>query len=153
MVRELEWEAALAWEDQAKSFGEMFKRFGESLHMPQMDIDAVMESHRKNIEALEQSARASAAGAASLFTKQKEAVEQGMRDASEMAQSFSPAGSPQAAFGKQADLAKRSFEAAVKNAGEMAEIIRQSGTESTEILRNRIRDSMEEAMKRFSPQK
>lgn len=134
-------------------FFDMFARFGESLNMPRMDVDAVLENHRKNIEALEQSAKVAAAGTASLVNKQREALEQGLRDAAEMAQAFRAPGSPQEMAGKGTDWARRSFEAAVKNAGEMAEIMRQSGTESTEILRQRIRQSMDDAMRGMTPRK
>lgn len=134
-------------------FFDMFARFGESLQMPRMDVEQVLESHRRNIEALEQSAKVAAAGTASLMNKQREAMEQGLRDAAELAQQFQKPGTPQEMMGKQADWARRSFEAAVKNAGEMAEIMRRSGTESTEILRERIRQSMDEAMRSAGPRK
>ncbi len=132
-------------------FMDMFSRFGESLHMPKMDIDAVLANHRKNIEALEQSARAAAAGAMSLMNRQREAIAEGMREATAMAQSVRT--DPQEMAGKQAEWTRRSFEAAVNNAGEMAEIIRKSGTESVDILRQRVRESMEDAMKAYSARK
>jgi len=44
----------------------------------------------------------------------------------------------------QAAFARKSFEAALKNAGEVAELVKSSGTESVEILRNRIKEAMEE---------
>ncbi|MES0135726.1 phasin family protein, partial [Mesorhizobium sp. M0016] len=34
--------------------------------------------------------------------------------------------------------------AALKNAGEVAELVKKSGTESIEILRSRIKEAMEE---------
>lgn len=139
----------MAWQDENHPFNEMFKRFGESLKLPPVDINAVMEAQRKNLEALEQSARAAGAGAASLMNRQREAIESGLRDATEMAQSLRTPGAPGEMLGKQADFARRSFEAAVKNAGDMAEIVRQSGTESVEILRKRVRESMEETLKGF----
>ena len=45
---------------------------------------------------------------------------------------------------KQAEFARKSFETALKNAGEVAEMVRKSGTESVEILRERIKDAMAE---------
>ena len=46
-----------------------------------------------------------------------------------MAQSYRVPGNPQEMVAKQADFARKSFEAAVKNAGEVAEIVRKSGSE------------------------
>ena len=54
---------------------------------------------------------------------------------------------------KQADFARRSFEAAVKNASEMAEIVKKSGTESIDILRERIRELMQEIRSGFEDRK
>ena len=45
---------------------------------------------------------------------------------------------------KQAEFARKSFETALKNAGEAAELFRKSGTESIEILRDRIKEAMAE---------
>ena len=67
-----------------------------------------------------------------------------LREITDMAQSYRVPGNPQELMAKQADFARKSFETAVKNAGEVAEIVRKSGTESVEILRERIREAMEE---------
>jgi phasin family protein len=48
---------------------------------------------------------------------------------------------------RQADLAKKSFETAVKNASEIGEVISRSSTEAIEILRGRIKEAMEEMQK------
>lgn len=45
---------------------------------------------------------------------------------------------------RQTEFAKKSFEATLKNAGEVAELVRKSGTESIDILRARIKEAMEE---------
>ena len=54
---------------------------------------------------------------------------------------------------RQADFARRSFEAAVKNAGEVAEIVKKSGSESIDILRARIREAMEDIRSGFEGRK
>lgn len=45
---------------------------------------------------------------------------------------------------KQVDFARKSFETTLKNAGEVADLVRKSGTETVEILRDRIKDAMAE---------
>ena len=54
---------------------------------------------------------------------------------------------------KQADFARKSFEAAVKNAGEVAELVKKSSADSIEILRARIRESMEEIREGYEKRK
>jgi phasin family protein len=54
---------------------------------------------------------------------------------------------------KQADFARKSFETTVKNAGEVAEIVKKSSSESIEILRKRIQDAMEEIRESYEKRK
>jgi len=126
------------------SFIDMFKSFGEELKMPSVDVDKIIEHHRKNLETLEKTARAATAGASSLMDKQRRILEETLREVSDMAQDFRASGGPQELMSKQADFARRSFETAVKNASEMADVVRKSSTETIEILRDRIKEAMEE---------
>ena len=65
----------------------------------------------------------------SLMDKQREMLQQTLHEITEMAQSFRAPGSPQEMMAKQADFAKKSFEAAVKNAGEVAELVKKSSSQ------------------------
>ena len=51
----------MAKKPETESFMDMFTRFGQDLKMPQVDIEKIMSQGRKNLEALEKSAKASAA--------------------------------------------------------------------------------------------
>jgi phasin family protein len=143
----------MAKKPESESFMDLFTRFGQDLKMPSVDIERIMAHHRKNLEALEKSARASAAGASSLMAKQREILQDTLQEISDMAQSYRIPGDPQDMMAKQADFARKSFEAAVKNAGEVAEIVKKSGSESVEILRQRIREAMEEVRETYENRK
>ncbi|MGO4841945.1 TIGR01841 family phasin, partial [Rhizobiaceae sp. 2RAB30] len=67
--------------------------------------------------------------------------------------SYRVPGNPQEMMAKQSDFARKSFETAVKNAGEVADIVKKSGTESIEILRKRIQESMEEIRDSYDKRK
>lgn len=129
---------------QPDSFMDMFATLGKDLKLPSIDIERVLEHHRKNLEALQKSASATASGASSLMAKQRDMLQDTLREITDMAQSYKAPGNPQEMLSKQADFARKSFEAAVKNAGEVAEMVKKSGTESVEILRERIKEAMEE---------
>ncbi len=129
---------------ETDTFMDMFKRLGEELKLPRFDVDAILAHHRKNLEALQKSASASASGASSLMSRQREIMQDTVREITEMAQDFRTPGNAQEMMSKQADFVRRSFETTVKNASESAEIMRKSGTESLDILRNRIREAMAE---------
>jgi phasin family protein len=127
----------------------MFNNFGRDLKLPSMDVEAILSHHRKNLEALQKSASATTTGAQNLMTKQRQILQDTMSEITDMAQSYRAPGNPQEMMAKQADFARRSFETAVKNASEVAEIVKKSGTESVEILRERIRETMEEIRKGY----
>ncbi|ODT07747.1 MAG: phasin family protein [Mesorhizobium sp. SCN 65-20] len=143
----------MAKKPEPESFMDMFAKFGRDLKMPAVDVEAIVSHHRKNLEALEKSVKASAAGASSLMVKQREMLQDTVREITDAAQSMRVPGNPQELMTKQADFARRSFEAAVKNAGEVAAIVRKSGTESVDILRNRIHESIEEIRDSYDKKK
>ena len=134
----------MAKRPESDTFIDMFGRFGRDLKLPNVDVDAILSHHRKNLEALEKSARASAAGASSLLSRQREMLQDTLHEIADMAQSYRAPGDPRELMAKQAAFARKSFETALKNAGEVAELARKSGTESVEILRERIKEAMEE---------
>ena len=143
----------MAKRPESDTFMDIFGRFGRDLKLPNVDVEAILNHHRKNLEALEKSARASAAGASSLFSRQREMLQDTLREISDMAQNYKAPGNPQELITKQAEFAKKSFEAALKNASEVAELVKRSGTESVEILRERIKEAMEEIRSGYEKKK
>ncbi len=123
---------------------DMFTTFGRELKLPKVDADAILEHHRKNLEAVQKAMSAGASGARSVMEKQRDLLQKQFRDMSEAAQDFRLPGTPQEALSRQAELMRKLFEAAVGNVSESAQIIQKSGGESVEILRERISQSMEE---------
>ncbi|UCI05058.1 phasin family protein [Mesorhizobium sp. B1-1-8] len=134
----------MARQTDSDTFLEMFSRFGRDLKVPNVDMQAILDHHRKNLEALEKSVRASAAGATSVLSRQHEMLQEALREATQMAQNYQAPGNPQDLMTKQAEFARKSFETTLKNASEVADMVRRSNTESIEILRDRIRDAMAE---------
>ncbi|UVK36518.1 phasin family protein [Mesorhizobium sp. AR10] len=134
----------MAKQPETDSFMDMFSRFGRDLKVPNVDVETILSHHRKNLEALEKSAKASAAGASSLLSRQREMLQDALREITDMAQNYRAPGNPQEFMTNQAAFARKSFETALKNAGEVAELVKNSGAESVEILRNRIKEAMEE---------
>ena len=116
----------MARQPEAESLMDLFARFGRDLKMPKVDVDAILEHHRKNFEALEKSARAAAAGASSVMSRQRDMLERSLLEIADMARDYKPSGNPREFVGEQADLARKTFETAVGNASEVAEIDRKS---------------------------
>jgi phasin family protein len=128
-----------------KTIMDMFADMGKQFNLPKIDYDALIETHRKNIDALQKSAAAAAQGGGSLMARQQEIFTDVMRQSRELVAEFKPGGSPQEIAAKQAELARRSFDAVVKNTRDIAELMQKSSSEATAIIMNRVRESIAEA--------
>jgi phasin family protein len=139
----------MAKQPETESILDMLSRLGAQMKLPKVDIEAVLDHHGKNLEALEKAAKAGAAGASSVLAKQREMLKDTFREVADLTRDFQAGGDARQLASKQAEFARRSFEAAVRNAGEVAETVKKSGTESIDILRERIRESMKEIRAAF----
>ncbi|MCC0040134.1 MAG: TIGR01841 family phasin [Brucellaceae bacterium] len=134
----------MAKKPESQNFIDMFANLGKDLKLPSVDVEQVIEHHRKNLEALQKSASTASSGAATVMARQREMLEETLREITDMAQSYRAPGNPQELMAKQADFARRSLETAMKNTSEMAELVRKSSEETVDVLRQRIRDGMDE---------
>ena len=81
--------------EETDSIFDLFPKLGSDLKLPKVDVEAILAHNRKNLEALEKSAKATAAGASSLLAKQREVLQDTLREVTDMAQSFRVPGNPQ----------------------------------------------------------
>lgn len=133
----------------AESYIETFRKFGSELGIPKFDLDKMIEAHRKNVEALVQSASTASAGAQSMAQTQREAFEAALREASTLAKNLKPMGDPASNFTAQNEFAKKVFEIAMQGAKETAEAGRQSTTDAFKIVQDRMKESFEEFRNSF----
>ncbi len=143
---------------ESQSFVDIVRQFASDLGLPKVDVDKLVETHRKNFEALTQTALVASEGVKSLAAKQKEMVESAFREALDMARNFKPSGDPQQILAKQSELARKAFDAAIDHTREIAEQVRKSNAEALKIASDRIvasiaelRASVEQAGDRSKP--
>jgi phasin family protein len=127
-----------------QSYIDMFRNFAGGLGVPKLDVDKLIETQRKNIDALGQSAKAAAGGAQSVAQKQREVLEASLREASTLMRGFQPLGNPQETLSAQTEFARKVFEIAVHGAQETAEMTGKSTTEVVGIIRDRLKESWDE---------
>ena len=130
--------------NETTSYVDMLRKFGGDLGLPKVDVDKLIESHKKNIDALSQSATVAAQGAQSVAQKQREIFEAGLQEATKLAQGYQPLGKLQDNLALQTEFAKKVFEIAVKGAQESATTARQSTSEAVKIIQNRLKESFDE---------
>ena len=138
---------------EATSYVEMLRKFGSDLGLPKVDVDMLIEGHRKNIDALSQSATVAAQGAQSVAQKQREIFEAGLQEATKLARGYQPLGKVQENLALQTEFAKKVFEIAVKGAQDSATTARQSTGEAVKIIQDRLKESFDEIRRSVNPSK
>ena len=116
----------------------------EQFAVPGVDAAAIMESQKRNLEAIVQANRLSFEGTQALMHRQGEIIRQAVEEASRAVQSFSTAGTADEVMSKQAELVKESFERTLSNVRELAEMGAKSNQEAVEVLNHRVSESLEE---------
>lgn len=128
-----------------KTIMDMFTDMAKQINLPKIDSEAFFDIHRKNIEAMQKSAAALSEGGRAVFAKQQEIMAEVAREAQQLLADFKPGGSAQEVAAKQAELARRVFEATVKNTKDVAELVQKSSSEAPKIILDRMRESFAEA--------
>lgn len=129
--------------DPSKMADEFTKMAG-NYKMPSFDVEAVMASQRKNIEALTAANKAAAEGMQQVSARQAQILQETLDEASKTFADFSKAGNTTDAASKQAELYKVAFEKALANMSELADMVAKSSTEATTVVNARISESLEE---------
>lgn len=126
------------------SYVDMLRKFGSDFGLPKVDVDMLIEGHKKNIDALSQSATVTAQGAQSMAQKQREIFEAGLQEATKLARGYQPLGKLEDNLALQTEFAKKVFEIAVKGAQDSATTARQSTGEAVKIIQDRLKESFDE---------
>jgi phasin family protein len=125
------------------SYIEMLRKFGADLGLPKPNVDQLVETQKKNIEALGQSAQVVAQGAQSVAQKQRELMEARLREATAFARENQSLGKVNANLAQQTEFARKLFEIVLKGSHEAAATARQSGADAVKIVQDRMKEGLE----------
>lgn len=130
--------------DPTKMSEEMTKMLGQ-YKLPGVDMDSLVASQKKNVEALIAANRTAVEGMQSVMRRQGEILQETM---SEMTKAFQglgkAAGSPQEMVAAQADLAKKVFEKSFTSMRELAEMVAKAQSDATQHINARITATLDE---------
>jgi phasin family protein len=121
-----------------------FSKLSGQFSLPGIDAAAIMESQKRNVEAIVEANRLTFEGSQAMMQRQGEIIRQAAEEVSRAAQSFATAGTPDEVLAKQAGLVKDAFERTLSNVRELAEMGAKSNQEAADILNTRMSDSLEE---------
>jgi phasin family protein len=128
-------------------FGDVTKIL-EQFKVPGIDMAAIMEARRKDIEALTESNKAAVQAMQAMASKQAEMLSAAMHEIQATTQSFaSSVGDP----AKQTEIVKKAYAKALADAKDLAEMARKAQTDSMASITQRANEHMAEIKKMMTP--
>jgi phasin family protein len=124
-------------------FSELTKMM-QDYQVPGVDWQELMSSQQKNVDALTKANQVLFEGAQAVIQREIEIMQKAMQEFAEASRDLMQEGDPQAQAQKRLELAKTSFEAALRNMRELAELAGQSNREALEMINKRAMESFDE---------
>nr|VFJ57245.1 MAG: phasin family protein [Candidatus Kentron sp. FW]VFJ60479.1 MAG: phasin family protein [Candidatus Kentron sp. FW] len=131
---------------------EQFTKVLQDYKVPGVDTTAIMESSRKNIEALVAANRQAVEGLQSVVSRQGEILRETANETASTLKQLSSGGNPAEVVSKQMELLNPAMERALANARELAEMVQKSNTDAFDIIKKRFEESLSE-LKAIAKQK
>jgi len=123
---------------------DVLKILGE-FRLPAMpDMETLAAAQRRNIEALSTANRVALEGAQAVARRHMEILQASVAEMTEALKALSSAEAPQEKAAKQAELAKSTYEKAVANLKEIADLIQKANSEALAVLNKRFAEAMDE---------
>lgn len=123
-----------------------FPTMGE---MPNMDFTGLMESQRRNLEALATANARAYEGLQAVMQRQTELIRQTLEESTGMMGDFMRVGTPEEKMARQTEITKLVFEKTVSNLKELTEMLAKSNHEAANVLTERVSESLEELKARM----
>ena len=127
----------------AQGLFDVTQAFGE-FRLPGLDVQAIVETQRKNLEAFTQANQLVGEGVQAVARRQVEIVQQAFADVPGLLAEWTQLGAPQERLAKNAEVAKTAFEKGLANARELAELATKANTEAFNVISSRFTESLEE---------
>ena len=130
-----------------------FTKIMADYKIPGVDWQEVIAAQQKNLQALAKANQVLVEGAQAVMRREIEILQKAMAELAEASRELMQQGDPKAAASKRLELAKTSFEAAIQNMRELAEVAGKSNREALEVINQRALESFEEIRKAMDRKK
>ncbi len=129
------------------------KKFVGDVKIPSVDLDSVVSSSRKNIEALTQANRVAFEGFQAVAKRQVEIMRETMTEAASVLRGVMSGNAGDAKVAPE--VLKKAFEGALANMRELAEMTSKANSEAFDVIQKRVAESIEEikSLKPGKPEK
>jgi len=123
---------------------EQFNKVLKDAKVPTVDLEAVVELNRKNIEAVTKANKAAIDGAQAVARRQAEIYTEALSGFSSVVDTFAKVDNPQDLVAKQAEVTKASFETALSNVKALSDLAGKSNDEAVKAINGRIIELLDE---------
>ena len=134
---------------QSQPFGDVTAMMAQ-FKMPGIDMAAIVEARRKDIQALVDANTASMASMQALASKQTEMLSEAMQGMQDAAKSL-VGGGGSTDMGKQGEVIRQGFEKTLAHMKELADMAQQAQTEAMAKITQRASSQMEEIKAMIKP--
>jgi len=130
-------------QSNSNPFGDVTKMM-EQFKLPGVDMAAIVEARRKDIEALVEANKAAFESMQALARKQTEMLTEAMQGMQEAAKGFTGGSAVAADPAKQAEGARRGFEKTLAGMKELAEMVRAAQSDAMAHITQRATQQMQD---------
>ncbi|MCB1537564.1 MAG: phasin family protein [Rhodospirillales bacterium] len=116
---------------------------------PAFDLKQLMETQRKNVQAMTDAIQLGMEGVQHALSRQAEMMGRMVQDNSTLASALMAEGTPEQKVQRHADMMRKSYENTIRNAREVSDIIAKSGEEAAEIINRRVSATLAEFKSAF----
>lgn len=119
------------------------KAMGE-FKMPAFNVEALVETQRKNVAAITAANQTAFEAVKTVAQRQADMIKLATEEFSRAASEVMSAASFEEKAVKQAEIAKKTYETAIANVREIADMIAKGNTETLEQINKRVADALDE---------
>ena len=128
-----------------------FTRMMEQFRLPGVDMSAVIEARRKDIEALTEANRLAYEGMQAIVRTQQEIFAQTMQQLQAAAQQYGTAGNPAEAMARHSEFVQQQLHQALENMRALAETAQKAQAEALAVISQRAEQNVQEAGEMLQP--
>jgi phasin family protein len=121
-----------------------FSKMAGEFKLPTVNVETMVETGRKNFAAMTTASTAAVESMKAIAQRQGDMIRSAMEDFSKYGSDVMSAATIEEKAAKQIDFAKKSYELAVANTKELADLYTKSSTEAFETLSARVAELTEE---------
>jgi phasin family protein len=126
-------------------------RMIQQFNVPGLDMAPIIESRRKDMEALVEANKATYEAMQALARKQTEILTQAMQEIQDSAKALAAGGTGATDAARQTELVRDAYQKALADTKELAEMARKSQIDAMAIIEQRATQSLEEMKKLMQP--